>query len=106
MSDKEIFIEKLTELFCDGYLTAENHTNNSFITRYNTWLDIERVMEDENLNFLGVCTPPYNPYGMHLNYAFVMEDKERDYEICWHHVSDMWLNEIAKSLGIEYRFKC
>lgn len=104
-NDKQIFIEKLTEPLSEHYLTMENHTNYCFASKCETWLDVERLMEDEDWNFLGITTPPYNPYGKHFNFAFVLEDKQNDYEIRWHHISDMWLNKIAESLGIEQRFK-
>ena len=104
-SSKYIFIEKLTESFPDYHLHGENHTNYCIVTKCDTWQEVERCMEENNWNFLGISTPPYNPYGKHLNFAFVIEDIEDDYKILWHHVSDMWLDKIAESLNIEYRFR-
>ena len=104
MNLKNIFIEKLTESFPDYYLHGENHTNNSIVSRCKTWQEVNSCMDELGWNFLGIATPPYNPYGKHLNFAFVIEDKDNDYEILWHHISDVWLNDIAKSLEIDFRF--
>jgi hypothetical protein len=105
ISNKNIFIEKLTESLPDYYLNGENHTNYCIVTKCNTWKEVEECMDENNWNFLGISTPPYNPYGKHLNFAFVIEDISDDYKILWHHVSDMWLDKIAESLEIEYRFR-
>ena len=105
LQNRQIFIEKLTESLPDYYLNGENHTNYCIVTKCNTWQEVENCMEENNWNFLGISTPPYNPYGKHLNFAFVIEDKEHDYEILWHHVSDMWLGKIAESIGIDFRFR-
>ena len=105
MTEKEIFIEKLTEPLPDYMLNGENHTNYSIVSRCTTWLELIHTLRDEGYNFLGIATPPYNPYGKHLNFAFVMEDIHNDYEICWHHISDMWLDKIAKDCGIDKQFR-
>ena len=107
MTDKEIFIEKLTEPIPKHYLCFENHTNYCMVSKCETWMDVEKLMEDEEWNFLGISIPPYNTYGEQMNYAFVIEDKINDYKIMWHHISEIWLNKIAKSLDIDFRFgKC
>ena len=105
MTEKEIFIEKLTEPLPSYMLTAENHTNYSIVSKCSTWLEVFRTLSDEGYNFLGITTPPYNPYGKHLNFAFVMEDIYDDYAVCWHHISDMWLDKIAKDCGANITFR-
>ena len=104
MNYKEIFIEKLIEPFSVSGLCYENHTNDCSVVKCDTWQEINYFLEERELNFLGIATPPYNPYGKHLNFAFVFEDKNDDYKILWHHVNDMWLDKIAKSLNITFRF--
>lgn len=105
INKKEIFVEKLTKPFSSHYLCRENHTNDCRVVVYEDWRDIDDYLEENGFNFLGITTPPYNPYGKHLNFAFVIEDKNNDYKILWHHVSDMWLDKIAISLDIELRFR-
>ena len=63
MTNRDIFIEKLTESFPDYYLNGENHTNYCLVTKCNTWHEVEMCMEENNWNFIGISTPPYNPYG-------------------------------------------
>ena len=103
-TEKEIFIEKFTNPLPRSFLTINNHTVYNYVCRCENWLDVEEIMKKEGWYFLGITTPPYNPYGKHFNFAFVIEDKENDYEIYWHHISDKWLNKIAENLGINYRF--
>lgn len=104
MSDRDIFIEKLTEPFASHYLNYNNHTNCPTVLRCDNYRHVMEILEDLDCNFLGISTPPYNPYGEEYNFAFVLEDRQNDYEIVWHHCSRRWLNKIAESLGISHRF--
>jgi hypothetical protein len=104
VNEKEIFIEKLTEQLSSHFLSYDNHTNAPTVLRCDSYRHVIDILEDLDYNFLGITTPPYNPYGEEFNFAFVMEDKQNDYDILWHHCSRKWLNKIAESLGISHRF--
>lgn len=99
MFEKEILIEKFTDFLPAHMLNFENHTVRSFclkcedITGFNSYLD------NEDYNFLGITTPPYNPYGEEFNYAVVFEDIKDDYKILWHHCSRRWINQMRECLG-------
>ena len=101
LNDRTIFIEKMTEFLPRHMLSPQNHTVRSFCTRCETVREFENYCENENYNFLGITTPPYNPYGAEFNYAVVFEDKDNDYEILWHHCGKRWLNKLLTELGYE-----
>lgn len=97
----EIWKEKFTEFLPSYMLTFENHTNFNYVHGCQKIADLTKFCTDENINFLGIAIPPYNPYGNEFNYAAVFEDISNDYEIVWHHCSRPWINNFRKDLGIE-----
>ena len=99
IANKDILIEKFTEFLPTHLLSHSNHTNYSFANCTTSLQSFEQYCNEEKMNFLGIATPPYNPYGEDYNYAVVFELYEQDYEIVWHHCSRKWLNQFLRELG-------
>lgn len=96
-----IWKEKFSDFLPSYLLRYDNHTNFNYVHRCTRIVDLEHFCTNENVNFLGIAKPPYNPYGDEFNYAAVFEDINNDYEIAWHHCSRKWINSFRKELGIE-----
>jgi len=96
-----IWKEKFSDFLPSYLLRYDNHTNFNYVHSCTRIADLEYFCTNENVNFLGIATPPYNPYGDEFNYAAVFEDINNDYEIAWHHCSRKWINNFRKELGIE-----
>ena len=99
IAKKEIWIEKFTDFLPSYMLSYDNHTNETLSQCTTNIVSLQQYCDTERLNFLGIATPPYNPYGAEFDYAAVFEELDYGYRVVWHHCSRKWINQFLKELG-------
>ena len=75
-----------------GYLTCENHESYNDILDCKTLTEVEQYLKNNNYLFLGV-TDNYDYKHDNITSAFVFKD--RDDNVRWHHIPELWLVRIS-----------